>query len=83
MSRRFQVNRISNRQRRRNEAAAQSEAANARVLLFAIIGQLGGELAVTRGTIEQAISLVLQGRASIAVVDGANENERIVRIVNG
>mgnify|MGYP001569002898 FL=1 len=71
--------RISNRQRQRNANLALQHAANAKMITVAILAQKGGEIIVTKGTIEQ----VTPDMDFEVIINPADENERIVRIVKG
>lgn len=68
---------LSVRARVRMVSASQQEAATMKVLLLAVLAQKGGEVTVTRGTLEQ-----ITEDLNFEVVNGPEEGtDRIVRIV--
>ncbi len=75
--------RISNRARLRAANQAIDLGNRATMILMAVLAQSGGEVVVTQGTIDQVGVAIRHGDADYAIVDGANPNEHIVRLVIG
>jgi hypothetical protein len=84
MRRQFQsgrVNRVSNRQLRRAALSSIQSGMRMNGVLMAVLAQSGGEVTVTKGTIDQVDAKM--GRLGWTIVAGATHNEFIVRMVEG
>ena len=73
--------RVSNRELRRRATRSIQEGSKVYALLLTVLAQSGGEIVVTKGTIDQVGMNLLN--LGYVVVGGKEENEFIVRLTEG